>query len=351
MLSAHTVCAHPAAQRPQPPEPSASRVPASIVKEIKTGYFRKALGSLEPAIAAHGDNADYQYRYSQALLGAGKNHQALRAIKKAISEAPRKAVYYRLMGQVYGALAQKANIFHAMGLAKDVLSSFRTAVKLAPENPKSLVDLAFYYIDAPGIVGGSLSKAKKIQHTLEKFDPLAALKVRAHEAVESHHYDRAMMLLRHAARLDKTPQSAQTLAFLYIHRRRYGKGLGAFLSITQQSPEDARAWYWVGRASILSHSLYSEGIQALKHYVATPERPDTAPSLAFAHLRLGDLYLLTGKSHLACLEYAKAKTSAGARNRRFDLDLGKSLRKLRDSNANDIGAITSRAAFSKKDCH
>lgn len=302
-------------------------------------------------MATHAGNADYEYRYSQSLLGAGRNREALRAIKKAVSLAPKDGTYYRFMGQVYGALAQNANIFHAMGLAKDVLSSFRTAVKMDPHDSKSLVDLATYYIDAPGIVGGSLEKANKIERDLEKTDPLNALRLRAHEAVAAHHYQRAEKLLRQAVKRDPTSHSAQTLAFLYLRRRRYIDGFKTFLSITKQRPGNIRAWYWTGRSSILGHTGYADGIHALQHYIAASERPDAAPSLAFAHLRLGDLYRLTGKSHSACIEYAKAKTSSGSNTKKLQYDLGKSLRKLRASNSKYTKSITSRKDFSKASCN
>lgn len=351
LLLASLAQAHPAANASSSSKAVRAQVPAVLVRDIETGYFQKALEKLGPDMAAHSGNADYWYRYAQALLGAGRNHKALSAIKKAISLAPRNGSYYRLMGQVYGALAQNADIFHAMGLAKSVLSSFRTAVKLDPHDPESLMDLAKYYIDAPGIVGGSLRKANKIKDSLKKIAPLDALEIQAHEDVNAHRYEKAEAVLHQAVKLDKTSHSAQKLAFLYMRRRRYSAGFKTFLSITKQTPEDIRAWYWTGRTSILSHSHYPDGIHALQHYIAAPERPDTAPSLAFAHLRLGDLYRLTGKSHQACIEYAKAKNSTGSHKRKFKFDLGKSLRKLRNSDSSNISAITSRKAFSGANCN
>lgn len=345
--SAH---AQPVVGKSPPTRTLHSRVPATIVEDLKAGYFREALRKIEPDMAGHSGNADYQARYAQSLLGVGKNHEALKAIKKAVALAPRKASYYRVMGEVYGALAQQADIFSAMGLARHVLSSFRTAVKISPHDPKSLMDLAKYYIDAPGIVGGNLRKAHKIEALLDTIDPSDALLVRAHEAVKAHRYRKAETLLQHAAGLGHSSNSARVLGFLYMRRHRYTDELKTFLSITKRKPGDIRAWYWVGRASILSHSDYAEGVHALQHYIAASRRPDAAPALAFAHLRLGDLFRLTGKDYLACTQYAKAKKSHGAHSRQFKVDLGKSLRKLRASNPHDRKAITSREDFSRASC-
>lgn len=312
-----------------PPASSTStRVPAAIVKDIKAGYFRRATASLEPMMPTHTGDAHYQYRYAQALLGVGQANKAMKRINAAISLAPKTAAYYRLKGKIYGVQAQNANIFHAMGLARDVLAAFRAAVKLNPNDPKSLVDLAMYYIGAPGIVGGSIRKARKIETVLAKISPVDALQVQAQEAKQAHNYAKAEALLRQASSLDKTSGSMMTLAFLYIMKNNYADAFQIFRSITVKTPDNVRAWYWVGRTSDLSHSHYKEGIAALKHYIGLRERPDTAPSLAFAYLRLGDLFRLTGQRDLAHAEYAKAQKTSGAGNKKFKSELEKSLRKL-----------------------
>lgn len=311
------------------PTPSSStQVPAPIVKDIKTGYFHRAAASLKPLMPTHVDDANYQYRYAQVLLGVGQTNKALNTIKAAIALAPKTAAYFRLMGKIYGVRAQNANIFHAMGLARDVLAAFRTAVKLNPHDSQSLVDLAMYYISAPGIVGGSIKKARKLEAVLVKISPVDALQVQAQEAKQANNYVKAETLLKQAARLDKTSDSLMKLAFLYMRKHNYAGAFQVFQSITVKSPDNVRAWYWVGRTSDLSHSHYAEGIAALKHYITLPERPDTAPSLAFAHLRLGDLFRLTGQKNLARAEYAKAQKTNGASNERFKPELKKSLRKL-----------------------
>lgn len=335
--------------------PSSSRsstgAPLSqVVQEIKTGYFHSALSQLKHISPAKVGEGEYQYRHAQALSGIGDSQRALRAIKKAIKLAPHHGAYYRIEGEIYGAMAQKANIFSAMGLAKKVLHSFRTAVRLEPDDPKSLVDLASYYINAPGIVGGSYHRAQKIIKKLNKINPVDALHVRAREATQHHDYAKAENLLRQAEKLDKTPASARKLAFLYMKRRRYENAFENFRLITKDYPRHVTAWFWVGRTSILTHSHYRTGIASLRHYILAPQRPDAAPSLAFAYLRLGDLYRLTGKDYLACNEYAEAKSAPGSHNRRLRFQLGKSLRGLRSSSPYAKKEIKSIKAFSKAIC-
>lgn len=341
---------HAATPLPSSPHSSTGAPLSQVVQEIKTGYFHSALTQLKRIAPSKAGEAEYQYRYAQALSGIGDNQHALKAIKKAIKLAPHRGAYYRIEGEIYGAMAKKANIFSAMGLAKKVLHSFRSAVSINPDDPKSLVDLASYYINAPGIVGGSYRKAQKIIKKLTRINPVDALRVRAREATQHHHYAKAEKLLRHAEKLDQTPASARTLAFLYMKRRQYDKAFENFRFITKHHPQHITAWFWVGRTSMLTHSHYPTGIASLRHYISAPQRPDAAPSLAFAHLRLGDLYRLTGKNYLACTEYAKAKLAPGSHNRKLRFQLGKSLRGLRSSVPYAKKEIKSIKNFSKAVC-
>lgn len=307
---------------------SSLQAPEAIVKDIKTGYFRHAASSLERMMPTHAGDAAYQYRYAQALLGVGRTHKALHAIKTAVTLEPKSSAYHRLMGNIYGDLAQNASIFHALGLARHALAEFRMAVKLDPRDPESLVDLATYYFDAPGIAGGNTEKAHRIEKALDKLNPLDAIQLQAQEAIRAKNFTKAEALLKQAARLDKTSNSLTTLAFFYLNRNRYADALPVFRSLTTKTPNNARTWYWVGRTAILTHSHYAEGITALKHYIALPDRPDNAPSLAFAHLRLGDLYRLTARRNAARTEYAEAQKADGANDKQFKSELKKSLEKL-----------------------
>ena len=122
--------------------PSTSpQVPAAIVKDIKTGYFHRAVVRITPIMPTHAGAADYQYSYAKALFGVGQTNKALHAIKKAVALDPKNAAYHRFMGVVYIVLAQKDSIFSALGDAHRALAAFRAAVDLAP--PGSRVPRGF----------------------------------------------------------------------------------------------------------------------------------------------------------------------------------------------------------------
>lgn len=88
--------------------------------------------------------------------------------------------------------------------------------------------------------------------------------------------------------------------------KRYDGALQAFRDAEAKDPKAYVAWYQVGRTAGLAKSGYDEGIDSLKRYIAFTDRPDSIPSGAWAHFRLGNLYEYQGHKDLAGEEYRAA---------------------------------------------
>ena len=82
------------------------------------------------------------------------------ACEKAIALAPSNDVYHLWLGRIYGEKAARAGFLSAAGLAKKCRTEFERAVQLAPNNWEARADLAEFYLEAPGIVGGGKDKAR-----------------------------------------------------------------------------------------------------------------------------------------------------------------------------------------------
>jgi len=298
-------------------------VPEAIVKDIDDGYGSRALAQLRPLLQQSPHDRDVQYRYGSALLAAGKFDDAQKAMKAALESDPNAPELHRVLGEAYGAAAIKASIFGMAGLAKSSLAEFQTAVKLNPNDPDSRVDLASYYIQAPGIVGGSLDKAHEEEAVLDKLSPLQALQIRASEAENEKDFPAAVKLLRQAIEIDKKTDSLVQLGMMQLHTEHASDALTTFKSLTARSDAPASSWYYLARSVALTHAAPAEGIAALKVYIALPERPDQAPKLAWAHLRLGELYAQNNQKDLAAGELDAARKQPVADDSNFDSALKK----------------------------
>jgi tetratricopeptide (TPR) repeat protein len=287
----------------------AGTVPDEAVKDAEAGYFHKALAIVEPLAKDHPQDAELQFRYGQALAGTGKADDGIAALKAAIALDPKNGVYHRVLGETYEANFQQVSVFRMFGFAKSLQAEFQSAVQLAPSDVQSHVDLANFYINAPSAFGGSFDKAHAEEDIIGKLDKVAELQVRANEAGEKDDIASGEALLKQAIVLDKTSASRIALGLFYTQAKRYDDALQAFRDAEAADPKAYEAWYQIGRvAGFADASHYAEGIESFKHYLAVDDLPDTIPSIAWAHYRLGNIYEHQGHKDLARTEY---QTAAG----------------------------------------
>ena len=108
-------------------------------------------------------------RYYEARDYQAASH----AFKAATAAAPDNDEYVHWLGKTYGRQAEQAGGFNAIKLAKLTRSALERAVALNPENRDAVRDLARYYADAPGFLGGDKGKAAALRARL-KAAPSAA---------------------------------------------------------------------------------------------------------------------------------------------------------------------------------
>lgn len=305
---------------------AAGSVPDTVAQDVDHGYYHRALAPLQDLLKAHPQDAEVLFRYGEVLLGMGKADDALAAMKQAVALDANNGIYHRGLGEVYGTEAQDASIFSALGLAKSSLAEFQAAARLAPDDVDAHADLAAYYTQAPGIAGGDGDKAHTEEALIAKLDPVRGWQQQAADAQYGKAYDQAETLLKQAAAQDPKADSYAQLGALYLDRKRFADALDAFTAAAAKGTADPTPHYWIGRASGLGQLRYDEGIAALKAYIAAPDHPDASPSFAWAHLRLADLYLLSGKADQAQAEFTAAQGAADG----SDKELAHELRKFGD---------------------
>lgn len=97
-----------------------------------------------------------------------KDYQAAsRAFNAAANAAPDDDEYVHWLGKAYGRQAEHAGGFTALRLAKQTRAALERAVALNPENWDAVRDLARYYADAPGFLGGDKDKAAALRARLK----------------------------------------------------------------------------------------------------------------------------------------------------------------------------------------
>jgi tetratricopeptide (TPR) repeat protein len=109
-----------------------------------------------------GDIAGHQKSWDKAII----YYKKLKLIK------PTEANYYFKYGGVLGMKAKESNKFRALGMIGEVKESFEKAIELNPKHIEARWALVTIYIQLPGFVGGSESKAIKYSNELLKLSPV-----------------------------------------------------------------------------------------------------------------------------------------------------------------------------------
>jgi tetratricopeptide (TPR) repeat protein len=105
-----------------------------------------------------GDIAGHQKSWDKAIV----------YYKKLKRLNPSEANYYYKYGGALGMKAKESNKFKALGMIGEVKESFEKAIALNPKHIEARWALVMLYIQLPGIVGGSETKAIKYSNELLK---------------------------------------------------------------------------------------------------------------------------------------------------------------------------------------
>jgi len=154
-------------------------MPLFILKEVALQAVLVCAAALGSGAAQAADTSSVFIPVKEALK-AEKWDAAVEAGEKAVKELPESSEAHLWLGRSYGQKAIKASIFSQMGLARKCKGEFEKAVALDPSSVDARYDLLSFHVNAPGIAGGSLEKAREQAVEIARLDP-----VRGHIAAGS----------------------------------------------------------------------------------------------------------------------------------------------------------------------
>src|SRR5881275_2225350 len=110
----------------------------------------------------------------RAYFSLGDWDRGVSDCEKAVALSPDNSQFHLWLGRIYGEKADKASFLTAAGLARRVAREFEAAVHLNPRSIDARTDLAEFYLEAPGIVGGGRDKAIQQISPMAQLDPARA---------------------------------------------------------------------------------------------------------------------------------------------------------------------------------
>jgi len=242
-------------------------------------------------------------------MDSNKADAAVKALEKAVKLEDSNAGYHLWLARALGAVAQRANVLRQPFLAKRVKAEFERTVRLDPSNLGGHEGLLQFYLQAPGVMGGSSAKARAEAEAIAKVNPMrghfarATIANREKDAVSVEREDRAAV-----AGYPDSLVAVNTLANLLANTNRADEAFATMDRFLTRRPGDVNGAYALGRIAAITGKQLDRGEQALRTVLAAPGvgTDSTLPSPANAHYRLGDILRKRGERERATGEYEMA---------------------------------------------
>jgi tetratricopeptide (TPR) repeat protein len=245
----------------------------------------------------------------RAHFELGEWEAGIPACEKAVSLEPTNGMYHLWLARIYGEKADHSSFLSAAGMAKKVRTEFERAVELDPDNAEARTDLAEFYLEAPGIVGGGKDKARAQSDEIARLNPGMACWVRARIAEKNK--DLAGAEREYRAAIDATQGGARewlNLAGFFRRTQRFDE-MDESLRRLESARLDHPAALADGASIVLRTGRdYALGVRLVKRYLAS-ETVEEEPVFK-ARYMLGELLEKQGDRAGAVEEYRAALAMA-----------------------------------------
>lgn len=273
------------------------------IASFQAHRYADARLTLEAAVRRDANSARAHLYLGRIAIHETRFRDAIEHLEKAAALEPEVAEHRVWLGRAYGQLAMRSGLMKKFGLAKRARAALERAVELDPSSVDARATLVQFYLLAPGIVGGSGSKARAHAAEIAKRSPFHGALARAWIAEDRDRHDDAARAYRDA--MAREPDSLVTywgLVQLWHRAPRFDSAFALMDELIARRADAMPAYYYYGRGSSLSGQRLPEGVRALQRYLAFSPREGNPP-LSSARYRLGLVYEHMGDRVAARREY------------------------------------------------
>lgn len=261
-----------------------------------------------PVVLAGGDTA----ARVAALISTGKELQAKKdydaaadSFEKATKVEPKNAEAYVLYGNALAQRAQSAGSIKQAFLAPKMKHAWEHAVELDPCSIGARESLIQFYLQAPGIMGGSVDKAKAEAKAISALDPYRGTIQLGNIAQREKDLPAAAAAYEKASEMpaDSNGGAWGSWVFTLEEQGQFAPAFAAINARLAKDPGDMVALTLLGRAAAMSGERLPEGLAALKKVAADPPSKGFRISPAGVHYRMGQILEKQGDAAGALAEY------------------------------------------------
>ena len=307
---------------------------------IKAGHWKRARPLIEAAYAKNASDLHTMVLMARVKKLWGDLDGSRKLLEQVIARDPNNFDAHFNLADVIGDQLNKASVFKQMSQAGSLRREIETAARLNPSDVDAHWGLMQYYIQAPGIAGGSKDKARQEIEAISKIHPgwgflaqaefqnhekqtagLEDLYRKAHDAqpqqyetvlpfcnyeLNQKHWDVAEKCGAELIKMDRGRQSGYSvLAIAYTSESKWNELDAALADGEKNVPDNLIPYFYAGRTLAQSGADNARGERYLRHYLEQEPEPSAAKP-AVAHWRLGQVLEKEGRKNDAVAEYQKA---------------------------------------------
>jgi tetratricopeptide (TPR) repeat protein len=233
-------------------------------------------------------------------LWLGKSYLKIRDWDNAVLEMEKTtelkpdAQNHLWLGRACGARAQHSSPFTALSRARRVVKEFETAKKLAPEDLDVRFDLLDFYLNAPGMVGGSKDKASAEAQAISKLNPRKGYVARSEVLIKDKKWDLAKKeLIQATIDYPRDAGAFRDAANYLLGRQDFGGALQYVKKALALDKESKRSRLILAAATVQLGTDPEMSVQILSD-LASGSLTDDDPSFEEVYYWLGRSYFARG---------------------------------------------------------
>ncbi|HEY0564923.1 MAG TPA: hypothetical protein VGC88_05025 [Terriglobales bacterium] len=261
---------------------------------------RQTQADLEARVRANSSDAGAHFALCRTYYALENWDGAIEQCQSAV-EISGGSQHHDWLGRAYGAKAEHSSWLQAVSLAKKTRTEFEKAVAADPKNAEARRDLAEFYIEAPGIVGGGKDKGLAQADVLDGISRSDADYIRARAAELAKDNAQAEELYKKSVADAKDPANyLNELAGFYRRTERFPEMEQAIgrIALTRNS---ATPYFDAASTLVRTGRNLPGAIDMLKKFVASGGTDD-AP-LYQAYYQLGLAYQKLGDQRNAATQF------------------------------------------------
>ena len=272
---------------------------------LAAGRIDEAIAELNGRLSSTAADATSSNLLCRAYFALEDWDRAESSCLQAVTLDPNNSRFHLWLGRVYGEKASHSNFVTAAGLAGKVRAEFERAVQLSPNDVEARLDLAEFYAEAPGIVGGGEDKARGQAQSIATLNPAREHWVVARIAEGKDDTANAEREYHQYINLSQGDAEAWLNLALFLRRQKRFIEMEQAIGKLGQAPlSKPEVLVEASQMLFRAHRNYPFAIELLHRYLAASP-VEAAPAFK-AHYLLGTLLEKQGDKAGAAQEYRAA---------------------------------------------